>query len=54
MVFVILAATGGMPIAINTGNEINVPPPAIALTNPAASAARKANIRLYKSIMRSD
>jgi len=52
MVFVILAATGGIPIATSTGNEIKVPPPAIALTNPATSAAIKANTRLYTSILK--
>jgi hypothetical protein len=51
MVFVILADTGGIPMAIRTGNEIKVPPPAIALTKPAAMAATKANTRFVISMV---
>jgi hypothetical protein len=36
-VFVILAVTAGSPAATSAGNEIRLPPPAIALTSPAAS-----------------
>src|SRR5436189_6087480 len=36
---VTFAATGGIPSAVITGNEISVPPPATAFTAPAASAA---------------
>ena len=38
-VLVTFAATGGIPSAVITGKEISVPPPATALTAPAASAA---------------
>ena len=34
-----LACTVGTPTAVITGNEISVPPPAIALTMPAPIAA---------------
>jgi hypothetical protein len=37
-----LAATAGKPSAVKVGNVINVPPPASALTAPAAKAARAA------------
>ena len=46
MVLVILAATGGIPMATSTGNEINVPPPAIALTNPAASGCNESKYQV--------
>src|SRR5438552_1797585 len=36
-VFVILAVTAGSPAATSAGNEIRLPPPAMALTSPAAS-----------------
>jgi len=36
-VFVIFAVTAGSPAATSAGNEIKLPPPAIALTSPAAS-----------------
>src|SRR5438876_12437072 len=36
-VFVIFAVTAGSPAATSAGNEIRLPPPAIALTSPAAS-----------------
>jgi hypothetical protein len=38
-VFVMLAVTGDSPTATSVGNVIRLPPPAIALTAPAASAA---------------
>jgi hypothetical protein len=38
-VLVALAITGGVPNNSNTGNVINVPPPATALTAPPAIAA---------------
>src|SRR6476469_8040692 len=38
-VLVALARTAGTPTAVITGKLINVPPPAMALTTPAASAA---------------
>jgi GTP-binding protein LepA len=46
-VFVTLAASGGNPRARSTGKVTSVPPPATALMNPAAKAAKRA-------IMRSD
>src|SRR4051794_36633516 len=39
-VLVTLAAMAGIPIAVNAGNDISVPPPAIAFTQPAAIPAR--------------
>jgi len=32
-----LAVIAGSPVATSAGNEIRLPPPAIALTSPAAS-----------------
>ena len=36
---VTFAATTGIPTAVSIGNVISVPPPAMAFTAPAASAA---------------
>jgi hypothetical protein len=47
---VIFAAIGGMPMATRTGKVMSVPPPAMALVNPAASAAIKAYTRFISCI----
>ena len=39
---VTFAATAGMPRAVSVGKVISVPPPARALTSPAATAATEA------------
>lgn len=50
VVFVTFAAMGGIPNAMSTGNVIRVPPPAMAFTKPAKSAAISDIKRVKKSI----
>jgi AraC-like DNA-binding protein len=51
-VLVTFATTAGSPVATRAGNVIRLPPPAIALTAPAASAAPAAGPNRASSLIR--